>query len=166
MVLRLTRILARHVINHAARKRRHKLAVSHVVGEICPTEKVLAATGAAHIGDAPHHALDAVSTAGDVNAKSTLEPCLGHCIVRVVRIRILQRRELSRVGVISTLEGLLRNTTQLGELAVRIHGVVRVGNLTAVIDCGLKHAVLSRIVVVDLFHKRNKRPTAVELVIA
>ena len=165
MVLGLACILGRHVIDNAVGKRRHKLAVGHVVGEICPAEKVLAATGAAHIGNAPNHALDAISAAGDVNAKSAFEPCLGHRIVGVVRIGILQRRELSRIGVISTQEGILRDAAQLGELAVRIHGVVCVGNLAAAIDCSLKHAVLSRIVVIDLLHKRNKRPTAVELVI-
>ena len=165
MVLRLACILGRHVIDHAVGKRRHKLAIGHAVGKICPAEKVLAATRAAHIGDAPHHALDAVGATGDVNAQSALEPRLSHRIVRVVRIGVLQRRELSRVDVISALEGLLRNTTQFGKLTIRIHGVVRVGNLAAAIDRGLKHAVLSRIVIVDLLHKRNERPAAVELVI-
>ena len=90
MVLGLACILGRHIIDHAVGKRRHKLAVGHAVGKFCPAEKVLAATGAAHIGDTPHHALNAIGAAGDVNAKSTLEPRLGHRIVRVVRIRILQ----------------------------------------------------------------------------
>ena len=165
MILGLACILGRHVIDHAVGKRRHKLAVRHAVGKVCPAEEVSAATGAAHVSNTPHHALDTVGAAGDINAESTLEPRLGHRIVRVIRIGILQRRELSRVGVISTLEGLLRNTTQLGELAVRIHGVVRVGNLATAVNRVLKHAVLSRVVVIDLFHKRNKRPTAVELVI-
>ena len=165
MVLGLARILGRHVIDHAVGKRRHKLAIGHAVGKVCPLKEVPAATSAAHIGDAPHHALDAVGTAGDVNTERALEPRLGHCIVRVVCIRILQRRELSRVGVISALEGLLRDAAQLGELAVRIHGVASVGNLAAAIDRVLKHAVLSRVVVIDLLHKRNKRPTAIELVI-
>ena len=165
MVLRLTRILARHVINHAVRKRGHKLAVGHIVGKIRPTEKVLAATRAAHIGDTPHHALDAVGTTGNINAQSVLKPRLGHRIVGVIRIGILQRRELRRIGVVSTQEGILRDAAQLGELPVRVHGVASVGNLAATIDRGLKHAVLGRIVVVDLLHKRNERPSTVELVI-
>ena len=165
MVLGLACILGRHVINHAVGKRRHKLAVRHAVGKVCPTEKVLAATRAAHIGDAPHHAFDAIGTTGNINAQSVLEPRLGNRIVGVVRIGILQRRELSRIGVVSTQEGILRDAAQLGELAVRIHGVASVGNLAAAVNRVLKHAVLSRVVVIDLLHKRNKRPTAIELVI-
>ena len=166
MILGLVRILFRHVIDHTARKRRHKLAVGHVVGKIRPTEKVLAPIGATHIGDAPDHALDAVGAAGNVNAERTLKPRLGYGIVGVIRIGILQRRELHGVGVIGAQEGILRNAAQLSKLTVRIHGVVRVGNLAATIDRGLKHAVLCRIVVVGLLHKRDERPAAIELIIA
>ena len=165
MILGLARILGRHVVDHAIGERRHKLAVGHIVGKICPTEEIPATTGAAHVGDAPHHALDAIGAAGDVNAKSALEPRLGHRIVRVVRISVLKRRELDRIGVISALEGLLRNTAQLGKLAVLVHGIPRVGNLAAAINRILEHAVFFRVVVVGLLHKRNERPTTVELVI-
>ena len=166
MILGLARILGRHVIDHAVGERRHKLAVGHIVGKIRPTEEVPATTGAAHVGDAPHHALDAIGAARNINAQAALEPRLGHRIVRVVRIRILQSRKLSRIGVISTLEGLLYNTAQLGKLVVLVHGIARVGNLAAAINRILEHAVLGRIVVVNLLHKRNERPTTVELVIA
>ena len=77
----------------------------------------------------------------------------------------MQSRKLSRVGVISALEGLLRNTAQLSELAVLVHGIARVRNLAAAINRILEHAVFLGIVVVDLLHKRNERPTTVELVI-
>ncbi len=165
MILGLARILGRHVIDHTVGKRRHKLAVGHIVGEIRPTEEVPAATGAAHVGDAPHHALNAIGAARNINTQAALEPRLGHRIVRVVRIRILQSRKLSRVGVISALEGLLRNTAQLGELAILVHGIARVGNLAAAINRILEHAVFFGVVVVGLFHKRDERPTTVELVI-
>ena len=165
MILGLARILGRHVIDHAVGKRRHKLAIGHIVGKIRPAEKVPAATSAAHVGNAPHHALDAVSAARNINTQAALEPRLGHRIVRVVRIRILQSRKLSRIGVISTLEGLLCNTAQLGKLTVLGHGIVRVGNLAAAINRILEHAVFFGVVVVGLLHKRNERPTTVELVI-
>ena len=90
MILGLARILGRHVIDHTVGKRRHKLAISHTVRKVCPTEEVPATTGAAHVGDAPHHALNAIGTARNINAQATLEPRLGHRIVRVVRIGILK----------------------------------------------------------------------------
>ena len=165
MILGLARILGRHVIDHTVGKRRHKLAISHTVRKVCPTEEVPTTTGAAHVGDAPHHALNAIGTARNINAQAALEPRLGHRIVRVVRIRILQSRKLSRIGVISALEGLLRNTAQLGELAILVHGIARVGNLAAAINRILEHAVFFGVVVVGLLHKRNERPSTVELVI-
>ena len=55
---------------------------------------------------------------------------------------------------------------QLGELAVLVHDITRVGNLAAAINRILEHAVFFGAVVVDLLHKRNERPAAVELVIA
>ena len=166
MILRLTRKLGGDIVDHAIGERRHKLSVGHIVGKIRPAEKVPAATSAAHVGNAPHHALDAIGAARNINTQAALEPRLGHRIVRVVRIGILKCRELNRIGVVSTLESLLRDTAQLGELTVLGHGIVRVGNLAVAINRSFKHAVLSRIVVVDLLHKRNKRPTTVELVIA
>ena len=166
MILGLTRKLSGNIVDHAIGERRHKLAVGHIVGKIRPAEKVPAATGAAHVGDAPHHALDAIGATRNINTQAALEPRLGHRIVRVVRIGILQSRKLSRVGVISALEGLLRNTAQLGELAVLVHGIARAGNFAAAINRILEHAVFFGVVVVGLLHKRNERPTPVELVIA
>ena len=90
MILGLACILGRHVIDHAVGKRRHKLAVGHIVGKIRPAEKVPAATSAAHVGNAPHHALDAIGAARNINTQAALEPRLGHRIVRVVRIGILK----------------------------------------------------------------------------
>ena len=63
------------------------------------------------------------------------------------------------------MESLLRNTAQLGELAVLVHGIARVGNLAAAINRILEHAVFFGVVVVGLLHKRNERPSTVELVI-
>ena len=54
---------------------------------------------------------------------------------------------------------------QLGELAVLVHGIARVGNLAAAINRILEHAVFFGVVVVGLLHKRDERPTTVELVI-
>ena len=54
---------------------------------------------------------------------------------------------------------------QLGELAVLVHDITRVGNLAAAINRILEHAVFFGVVVVGLLHKRNERPTTVELVI-
>ena len=166
MILGLARKLGGNVIDHAIGERRHKLTVGHIVGKIRPAEEVPAATGAAHVGDAPDHALDAVGATGDINAQAALEPRLGHRIVRIVRIGILKRRELGRVGIVGALESLLRDTTQLGELAVLVHGIARVGNLAAAIDRVLEHAVFFGVVVVGLLHKRDERPAAIELVIA
>ena len=90
MILGLTRILGRHVIDHAVGKRRHKLAIGHTVRKVCPAEEVPATTGAAHVGDTPHHALNAIGAARNINAQAALEPRLGHRIVRVVRIGILK----------------------------------------------------------------------------
>ena len=165
MILGLTRKLSGDIVDHTIGERRHKLAVGHIVGKIRPAEKVPAATSAAHVGNAPHHALDAIGAARNINTQAALEPRLGHRIVRVVRIRILQSRKLSRIGVISTLEGLLCNTAQLGKLAVLVHGIARIGNLAAAINRILEHAVFFGVVVVGLLHKRNERPTTVELVI-
>ena len=64
------------------------------------------------------------------------------------------------------MEGILRDMAQLGKLAVLVHGIARVGNLAAAINRILEHAVFFGVVVVGLLHKRNERPTAVELVIA
>ena len=166
MILGLTRKLGGDVIDHAIGERRHKLTVSHIIGKIRPTEEVPAATGTAHVGDAPDHALDAIGATGNINAQATLEPSLGHRIVGVVRIGILKRRELSRVGIVSILESLLRDTAQLSELTVLVHGIARVGNLAPAINRILEHAVFIGIVVVGLLHKRNERPAAIELVIA
>ena len=166
MILGLTRKLGGDIVDHAIGERRHKLAVGHIVGKIRPAEKVPAATSAAHVGNAPHHALDAIGAARNINTKAALEPRLGHRIVRVVRIRILQSRKLSRIGVISTLEGILRDMAQLGELAVLVHGIARVGNLAAAINRILEHAVFFGVVIVGLLHKRDERPTAIELIIA
>ena len=55
---------------------------------------------------------------------------------------------------------------QLGELTVLVHGIARVGNLAAAINRILEHAVFFGVVVVGLLHKRDERPTTVELVIA
>ena len=55
---------------------------------------------------------------------------------------------------------------QLGELSVLVHGIARVGNLTAAINRFLEHTVFFGAVVVGLLHKRDERPTPVELVIA
>ena len=166
MILGLARKLGRDVIDHAVGKCRHKLAVGHIIGKIRPTEEVPAATGTAHVGDAPDHALDAIGATGNINAQAALEPSLGHSIVRVVRIGILKRRKLGRIGIVGALESLLRNATQLGKLAVLVHGIARVGNLAAAIDRVLEHAVFFGVVVVGLLHKRDERPAAIELVIA
>ena len=166
MILGLTRKLSGDIVDHAIGERRHKLAVGHIVGKIRPAEKVPAATGAAHVGDAPHHALDAIGAARNINAQAALEPRLGHCVVRVVRIGVLKCRELDRIDVVSTLESLLRDTAQLGKLAVLVHGIARVGNLAAAINRIFEHAVLGRIVVVNLLHKRNERPAAIKLIVA
>ena len=90
MILGLTRKLSGDIVDYAIGKRRHKLAIGHIVGKIRPAEKVPAATSAAHVGNAPHHALDAVSAARNINTQAALEPRLGHRIVRVVRISILK----------------------------------------------------------------------------
>ena len=166
MILGLARKLGRDVIDHAVGKCRHKLAVGHIIGKIRPTEEVPAATGTAHVGDAPDHALDAIGATGNINAQAALEPSLGHSIVGVVRIGILKRRELSRIGIVGALESLLRNAAQLGKLAVLVHGIARVGNLAAATDRVLEHAVFFGVVVVGLLHKRDERPAAIELVIA
>ena len=63
------------------------------------------------------------------------------------------------------MEGILRDMAQLGELAVLVHDITRVGNLAAAINRILEHAVFFGVVVVGLLHKRNERPTTVELVI-
>ena len=86
VILRLARVLTGNVIDHAAGKRRHKFTVGHIVCKICPAEKVLAAIGAAHVGDAPHHTLDAIGAARDINTKRALEPGLGHRVIGVVCI--------------------------------------------------------------------------------
>ena len=77
----------------------------------------------------------------------------------------MQRRELSRIGVIGALEGLLCNAAQIRQLTVRMHGVACVGDIAPAVNCRLKHAVLGRIVVIDLLHKRDERPASVKLVV-